>query len=376
MPLPNAGAVSTAGKPVRFVVAALVLILSAACGGAEGDAGEQTQAAPTEGEDGAPAAESTSASGGQADCTAFEGETIELVVPFDPGGGFDVFGRLVAPFLEEELGATVIVTNKPGAGGLLATNQTWAAEPDGTLIQVTPTAGMIASELGGAEGVEFETAEFSWIGRITGEPDVLISATDGPIQSVDDIASVGESIRIGSTGIGDIDYVEASLLQTVFDTPMEVVTGYAGAPEVIASLIRGEVALMPVSIGGAASNLEAGDVQAIAIFDDEVSEEAPDAVPLTEVVAEENVPLIEAHAALVASGRALAGPPGMAEDRLECLRSAFDAVAANPEFEATAEEQGRPISPMSGDELEELIAGVTDDAPEEYLQLINESFGN
>ncbi len=60
----------------------------------------------------------------------YQGETIDLVVPYDPGGGYDVYARAIAPYLGECLGAEIVVKNEPGAGGLLASNATAVADAD------------------------------------------------------------------------------------------------------------------------------------------------------------------------------------------------------------------------------------------------------
>lgn len=151
-------------------------------------------------------------------CDFFKGKTVELSVPFEAGGGFDIYARMVAKFMAGELGAAhMIVRNEPGAGGLLGTNQTWEAEPDGLRIQLAFTGGMITAELGGAAGVGFRSNEFSWIGRITGEPDVIVKAPESALRDADDLKelSAERKIRIGSTGVGAGNYIEARLIAEI-----------------------------------------------------------------------------------------------------------------------------------------------------------------
>jgi tripartite-type tricarboxylate transporter receptor subunit TctC len=61
---------------------------------------------------------------GEAAEAVFEGEDIDLVVPYEPGGGYDAYARALSPYLEECLGARLVIRNEPGAGGLVATNKT------------------------------------------------------------------------------------------------------------------------------------------------------------------------------------------------------------------------------------------------------------
>src|SRR5689334_13095431 len=88
-------------------------------------------------------------------CAALEGETITLVVPFSPGGGFDTAARIVADPLGKALKAQVIVENRPGAGGLLAINRLVKGAADGKQIAIMNGTGASASILGQADGADF-----------------------------------------------------------------------------------------------------------------------------------------------------------------------------------------------------------------------------
>lgn len=311
-------------------------------------------------------------------CDFFKGKTVNLVVPFSSGGGFDVYGRMVARHMGPELGASaMIVLNQPGAGGLLATNKTWIAKPDGLTIQLMSTSGMITSELGGADGVNFKTGEFSWIGRVSGEPDVVATAPASKIKSIDDLKALASQrkIRIGSSGIGDIDYIEATLLGEVLGVNTDIITGFGGAPEVYASLGRGELDMFASSESAAVQAEKAETARATWVLDSEAIPDRPDAKPLTEVVDPKMVPLIKAHADVIAAGRALAGPPGISQERLKCLRDAFDRAISSEALIKESVQLKRPVAALSGQKTADLIKGVTTAPPPEYLKVIQKSFG-
>lgn len=311
-------------------------------------------------------------------CSVFEGKTVELVVPFDPGGGFDVYGRLVAKHMGGELGAeNMIVRNQPGAGGLLATNQTWKAKPDGLRIQLMSTSGMLTAELGGAEGVGFKSGEFSWVGRVSGEPDVIAVGPESTTASVDDIMAISAArqVRIGSSGVGDIDYIEAQLLTSIFDLDANIITGFSGAPEVYTSLARGELDLFSSSLSAAQVAQAAGSAKIKWLFAVEPDPNLPELEPIAKFADAEDIPLIEAHAALVAGGRALAGPPGMAEDTLKCLREAFDRTMASETFLKESKDMKRPVAPIGGEQMQEMIGRLTSNPPAQYVDLLKSSYG-
>lgn len=311
------------------------------------------------------------------ECAFFKGKTVELVVPFSAGGGFDAYGRMVAKYMGDALGAAnMIVRNQPGAGGLLATNQTWTSEPDGLRIQLIAASGMIAAELGGAAGVAFQTRGFSWIGRVSGEPDVVTTGPDSAVGGIADIAKIGgeRTVRIGSTGLGSPQYITARLLAKLLETKGDVITGFSGAPEVFASLGRGDLDLFASSLSAAEAAEKAQTARVLWVFGTERDPGRPELTPISDVVDARFLPLIKVQAAVVAAGRAIAAPPGIASTRLECLRDAFDRTVASAAFLDESRQLNRPVEPLSGERVAELIRAATEKAPREYLDLLHGAF--
>lgn len=313
-------------------------------------------------------------------CEFFSGRTIELVVPFNPGGGFDLYGRMVAAHMGEHLRAeNMIVINRPGAGGTLATNQTWTAAPDGLLIQLTNTSGMLTSELGGAPGVGYQSAEMSWIGRVTSEADAISVGVDNSIDSLAAISAAAEErqLRFGSTGIGADNYLGAQIISMVLGIESDIVVGFSGAPEVFASMARGEVDFFVSSYGSARRAQDAGSVRIIGLLAAEPDAAHPDTDVLGALVeGADDTALVQAFSDVGFGGRSLAGPPEMAADRLQCLRDAFDAMMADPAFLADTVERGLPVSPVGGTELAEVISNLMGNPPEAYVELLREAYRN
>ncbi len=140
------------------VIAACALALSA-CGSGENDSAT-TEAA------GEP-------------CAALEGKNITLVVPYSPGGGYESYARQIAPTLGEQIGATVVVENKPGAGGLLALNELLTADADGTTMAIMNGIGAGGASLADAPGASFELDQLSYIGRVAGDAQMIVSSGEG-----------------------------------------------------------------------------------------------------------------------------------------------------------------------------------------------------
>lgn len=313
-----------------------------------------------------------------ADCGFFKNKTVELVVPFSPGGGFDVYGRMVAKYMGPELGAAnMIVRNQPGAGGLLGTNHTWKAKPDGLRIQLMSTSGMVTSELGGADGVEFKSGQFSWIGRVSGEPDVIATGPNSTFKTLEDLKKTAaqRKIRIGSSGVGDIDYIEALLLSKVFEVETDIITGFSGSGEVYTSLGRGEIDLFSSSLSSAEVAEKAATAQVISAFGNDKLAGRDNVMLLKDVVAAKYVAVVQAQSDVVAAGRSLAGPPKLPEDRLQCLREAFDRTMASAAFLDESKKLNRPVAPLTGQQIAGLIRGVTEATPPDYLELLRKAYG-
>ena len=90
----------------------------------------------------------------------FKGKTVRLVNGGAPGSGFDLYSRMLAPWLEKRLGANVIVESRPGAGMMIAMNHTWMAAPDGLTMMLAPGEGAILAKLVDEPGVRFDLAKF------------------------------------------------------------------------------------------------------------------------------------------------------------------------------------------------------------------------
>ena len=367
-------------RPIFWPALLALLLLGAACGEqapGEQAAGEQAAggagdvAAPTTGtaEPGdEPAATSTSQAGGG--CTELEGNTINFVVPYDPGGGYDTYARLIAPVLEEKTGATVVVENQPGAGGMLAINNLLAAPADGTVIAIMNAVGSGAASIADAQGVAFQLDELSYIGRVTDDRKVMVTAADGPFATFQELLDADE-VRIGTPGPGSADFVTAVVLDAIFeDLDADIITGFDGSEETALTLLQGELDATTGSLSSRLPAIEAGDEQAVLMFSRSEAEELPDVPPLLELELDQRQEaLATAYLSLLELGRAIVAPPDVPAGPLGCLRTALADTLADPDLLAEAETQGRPIEPLSGEEMDELISGLSS-APEEFQQVI------
>ena len=350
---------------IRLSTAVASVLLVTACGGSDGGSDSDSDAGSTGAAAEEPAADP---------CADLEGKVVTLVVGYSPGGGYDTYARMLAPALSEQLGAEVVVENQPGAGGLLALNNLRAGPKDGTQIAIMNGIGAGGAALAGAEGVQFELDELSYIGRLAGDAQLIVGAADGEYQDWQDVQE-STGFQFGGTGPGASDYVTPALLISMLDLEgAELITGFDGSSEVEFALLQGEVDGMSGQVDSRRAAIENGDQVPLLVIDRERPDLAADTPTILELdLDEQQKELAEAHLDLLDIGRPIVGPADMEEDALTCLRTAFDAAVEDPDLLAEAEAQERPLNPLSGEELDELVDELVD-APESYITVLEDSF--
>jgi tripartite-type tricarboxylate transporter receptor subunit TctC len=318
----------------RLAAASLAAAVTAACSGSGGST--------------APAAE------------FFADETIQFVVPYEPGGGYDVYARMIAPRLAACASGEVIVVNEPGAGGLLATSKTAIAEPDGTRIQIINTVGTASSQIGGSEGVNFDLSALSWLGRVSAEPNVLVVAANSPITSFADIVAAQQPVRFVATGPGSNEYINSTVLPEVYGFPSEIITGFAGSGEARAAVLRGDADAHILPLDSQLAAIRAGEVRPLLVIGPGPSPQLPGVQTVHDVPPSgpEGQPLLDALIALVESGRSVAAPPDLPADRLTFLRDAIGCALSDPALVEEAASQQRPISYLDGPGTADLVNRV------------------
>src|SRR5215218_10478261 len=96
----------------------------------------------------------------------YAGKTVRMIVGSGVGGGYDVFSRLIAPYLSKTLGATVIVDNVPGAGGLVALNKLYIAPPDGLQISLVQGTMAAVAQLTADQAARFDLAKYTYLATV------------------------------------------------------------------------------------------------------------------------------------------------------------------------------------------------------------------
>lgn len=297
----------------------------------------------------------------------YQGKTVRVVVGFTSGGFYDRWSRLLARYVPKYLPGNpeMIVQNMPGAGGLVAANYVHnVAKPDGLTIGML-SYGMYLDQLVGRREVQYDVRKFNWIGSPEKSDVIFYMRSDTPFKSIEDMRKAKTPPKCGSTGTAGTDYILARMLEDTLGLKIETVLGYPGGSEIDIAVERGEVQCRGMTaapffgrepfITWRKNNF----VRVLLFGGQKRDERIPDAPTIYEIFEKEKTPEESRRVADVILrggdfGRPWVTPPGTPTDRVKLLRSAYAKAMADPALLAEAAKSQMEVSPVSGEELQQL----------------------
>jgi tripartite-type tricarboxylate transporter receptor subunit TctC len=302
----------------------------------------------------------------------FKGKTINVYIGFAPGGTYDYYSRLFARYIGRHIpgNPSVVAQNMPGAGSFLAANFLYAVAPkDGTALAMITQAAAIEEALA-SPGVKYKSAEFNWIGRVSGIVELHFTWKTSKAKTLDDATRF--EIPLAGTGPGSPSEGYPKLLNALAGTRFKVISGYPGSTQGMVAMERGEV-------DGALTSwhtlnrtrpewLRNHDINLLVQYARERHRDIPDVPTALEAP---KTPDGRAMMAFFISsaqvGRAIVAPPGVPAERIATLRAAFDAMLKDPDLLAEIDKSGLEFVPASGDAVQKVIRD-TIAAPREIVE--------
>src|SRR5438874_4879452 len=159
----------------------------------------------------------------------FAGRTITMSTHSEPGGGYDVYLRLLAQHMGRHIPGrpSFAVVNNPGGGGLAAVNHAANAAPqDGTFLTIVSQSVPVVEATGGS-GLATSLTGFKWIGNFTRANNVTVTWAASGVRSLQD--TMGREVVMGATGAGTSSEMGPILYNSLLGTRFKIVTGYGGA---------------------------------------------------------------------------------------------------------------------------------------------------
>jgi tripartite-type tricarboxylate transporter receptor subunit TctC len=294
----------------------------------------------------------------------YAGRQISLIVGAASGGGYDLLGRLMARHIGRHIpgNPTIVTQNMPAAGSIAAANHiTRIAPRDGTVIGLMQR-GILLAKLSNSAGVQYELGQFTWLGSLNSETGVVFAMSSAPHRKTQDLFD--RELIVGANNNADPE-TAARLYNALLGTKFKLVTGYTGTPAIQLAMERGEVHGIADWSWSSVKNQKPGwltEGQAIPLLQaaSQRHKELPDLPNVLDLVKPgEPRQVLELFLAQKTVARPVIAPQGLPPERTALLRSAFIKLAADAEFLAEADRQKLEVGPISGEEVDKVIAQIS-----------------
>jgi tripartite-type tricarboxylate transporter receptor subunit TctC len=285
----------------------------------------------------------------QAQATKYPDRPVKVVVGFTAGGGTDVAARVIAQKLSEAMGQSFVVENRPGASGLIASEQVAKAPADGYTIMVgSQTTLAVAPAL--YKKFQFDaTKELTGLAMIGVSPLVAVVNADSPIKSIKDLIAAAKekngTMNFGSGGVGTTPHMAGELF--AFNAGIKMVhVAYRGEAPGINDLLGGQIPFMFSNLSVVIGNIQAGKLRALAV----TSAKRVPSLPNVPTIAE-TFPGFDA-----ATWFALVAPTGTPKDAVMKINTETKKIIAAPDFQQRFDTLGMiPDQDRTPDEINAYI---------------------
>jgi tripartite-type tricarboxylate transporter receptor subunit TctC len=291
------------------------------------------------------------------------GRNVQMLIGFGAGGGYDLWGRVVARHIGQHLpgNPTVVPQNMPGAGSFVAANNIYNLAPkDGSVMGIIARDAALGP-ITGAVGARFDPTKITWLGTPTTETNVCIANSTSKVKTLKDLYD--KELIVGDTGVGTGTHSYPKALNALLGMKFKIIAGFPASSDVFLAMERGEVDGICESLdsvsgkrpdwipsrkvtilfqGGAAPNPELKDVPFVA----DLARNPDDRLAIEFLYAGQGI------------GRPFVAPPDLPADRLKMVRDAFAATMKDPDFLDDAKRNMLDVEPEDGEHLTALIKKI------------------
>ncbi len=290
----------------------------------------------------------------------FKDKIIRFVVGGGPGGGYDLYARMMAPHLEKKLSAKVVVENRPGAGMLIAMNHVWQAAPDGLTMILAPAEGATFGKMLDEPGARFDLRTFPILARVNSAPRAVLVHPEGPFSSAPKFLKPEKPIWFSVNGKTDGVADTIAILCHAMKLPCKLAIGYQSSKTIALAIINRETDSTVLVDDTSVHYARSGQLKALFFVGRDRSSLMPDTPSLFDIAS------LDANAAwwidfredLRRLGRVIMVPPGMEQGRLAYLRDVVRDTLLDPDVAAEFASKGQPVQYAPPDEVAALINGL------------------
>jgi tripartite-type tricarboxylate transporter receptor subunit TctC len=274
--------------------------------------------------------------------------TVTIVAPSAPGGLYSLFARILGNRLEQRLGRSFVVENRPGASSVVGALSVARAAPDGYTLMIASGATMAVNVTLHKKLPYDPTTDFVPIALIARVPEVLVVNAALPVRSIADLKQLAKErpLTFASAGPGTAQHLEGEMLKHALGLDMLHVP-YKGALPALSDVAGGHVAMMFTPIPNALSLIAAGKIRTIGLATTQRVEALPDVPPLADI----GVPGFEAGGWFM-----MVAPAATSKSVIDRLHAELRAIAAEPDMRQEFIRQGLvPVATPSPEELKVFV---------------------
>ena len=214
----------------------------------------------------------------------YPSKSVSITVPWAPGGGVDILGRLISQSLNTSTGQSVIVENRPGASGVVGSRYVASQPGDGHSLLVMNDTYAITAAM--SKNMPFDAKkDIAPVIVVAYAPQLLVTATNSPLNSFADVLKAGQApnakMSYGACGAGTPGHLAAESLNIQFNMKILHIP-YKGCAPTILDLIGGQLDLAWVTLGAAVGHIKAGKLKPLAVSSSQRSSVLPDVPTMSE----------------------------------------------------------------------------------------------
>ncbi len=294
----------------------------------------------------------------------YKGRTINIIVGFGPGGGYDLYARVLGRHLGRHIPGrpSVTVQNMDGAGSVRAANYVYASAPgDGTVIAAVDQNSPMYQLLGGA-GAQFDAVRMQWLGSIANSNGIVYTWHASGIRTIDDARA--REVPLGAPGTTSDSYIYPTIINDLLGTRFKPISGYTGTGQINLAIERGEVqgrgGISWVSLkAGSQTWLEGKKINLLVQIGLRKEPDLPDVPLLNDLVQSADAgKIVELITLPTALGHAHWVAPSVPPERVEALRTAYAATLQDAEFLDEARKLNMETRPQTGAQVDALVKQV------------------
>jgi tripartite-type tricarboxylate transporter receptor subunit TctC len=293
----------------------------------------------------------------------YRGKKIDLIIGYSSGGTYDLYARLVARHLGHYLPGNPLIVprNMPGAGSRAAATWVYGVAPrDGTVLAAVDQS-LSLQQAAGDKRIQFDTTKFIYIGNPASENNTTAAWAASGIKTIEDAKR--REVTVGATG-GSTSSQYPKAMNALLGTKFRIILGYPGGNDINIALERGEVEVRGSNSWQSwkktrAHWLAEHKINILVQIGLKKAADLPDVPLLMDLAAnDEDRALLRWLSASTYIGRPIFTTPDAPPERVKALRAAFDAMVRDPAFLEQAKTENFDIDPVSGEDLQKLIAEI------------------